>query len=57
MRIGEISDLKLSDIDFACTPTKIRIRAETTKTREARKIFLISETVIALKDYLGKYFD
>lgn len=31
MRIGEIGGLQLSDIDFSCTPTKIRIRAETTK--------------------------
>ena len=57
MRIGEIGGLKLSDIDFACTPTKIRIRAETTKTREERETFLTSEATIALKDYLRKYFD
>lgn len=56
MRIGEIGGLKLSDIDFTCTPTKIRIRAETTKTREERETFLTSEATIALKDYLRKYF-
>lgn len=57
MRIGEIGGLKLSDIDFTSTPTKIRIRAETTKTREERETFLTSEATVALKDYLRKYFD
>lgn len=57
MRIGEIGGLRLSDIDFSHTPTKIRIRAETTKTREERETFLTSEATVALKDYLRKYFD
>jgi len=56
MRIGEIGGLRLSDIDFTCTPTRIRIRAETTKTREERETFLTSEATVALKDYLRKYF-
>lgn len=57
MRIGEIGGLRLSDVDFSCTPTKIRIRAETTKTREERETFLTSEATVALKDYLKRYFD
>ena len=57
MRIGEIGGLQLSDIDFSCTPTKIRIRAETTKTREERETYLSSEATVILKDYLRKYFD
>lgn len=57
MRIGEIGGLRLSDIDFSHTPTKIRIRAETTKTREERETFLTTEATVALKDYLKKYFD
>jgi len=32
MRIGEIIQLKLSDLDFDSKPTRIKIRAETTKT-------------------------
>ena len=56
MRIGEIAALKLSDIDFSDNPTKIRIRAETTKTREERETFLTSEASVALKDYLKRYF-
>ena len=57
MRIGEIGGLRLSDIDFTSTTTKIRIRAETTKTREERETFLTSEATVALKDYLKRYFD
>lgn len=57
MRIGEIGGLRLSDIDFSSTPTKVRIRAETTKTREERETFLTYEATIALKDYLRRYFD
>ena len=57
MRIGEIGGLRLSDIDFTSIPTKIRIRAETTKTREERETFLTSEATVALKDYLKRYFD
>jgi len=34
MRIGEISQLKLSDVDFDKKPTEVRLRAETTKTNE-----------------------
>lgn len=36
MRIGEIGALRLSDIDFSSTPTRVVVRAETTKTREER---------------------
>jgi integrase len=57
MRIGEIGGLRLSDIDFSCSPTKIRIRAEITKTREERETFLSSEATVILKDYLRRYFD
>lgn len=56
MRIGEIAELRLSDIDFSNSPTKIFIRAETTKTREDRDTFLTTEATNALKDYLNRYF-
>jgi len=56
MRIGEIVELKLSDLDFSSNPTKITIRAETTKTREERETFLTSESTQILKDYLKRYF-
>ncbi len=55
MRIGEIAQLKISDIDFAQNPVKVYLRASTTKTRESRECFLTSEATNALKDYLKRY--
>lgn len=55
MRIGEIVRLKISDIDFSQNPVKVYLRAETTKTREARECFLTSEASNALQDYLKRY--
>ena len=54
MRIGEVIQLKLSDIDFTKTPTTIVIRSETTKTRETRVTHLSSEATNSLKDLLVK---
>lgn len=56
MRIGELVQLKLSDIDFDTKPITIRIRAETTKTRQSRETFLTTEAANVLKDYLKRYF-
>jgi integrase len=55
MRISELVQLTISDIDFSSTPTKIRIRAETTKTRTERETFITAEATNALKDYLRRY--
>ncbi len=55
MRIGELVQLKISDIHFEVEPTKIHLRAETTKTRTPRVVFLTKESTQALKDYLGRY--
>lgn len=52
MRIGELVQLKLSDIDFTTTPTTIRLRAQITKTRHSRETFITSEATNSLKDYL-----
>ncbi|HJU13555.1 MAG TPA: tyrosine-type recombinase/integrase [Candidatus Nitrosotalea sp.] len=57
MRIGEIVQLEIRDIDFEHKPTKIRIRAETTKTREERETFLTEEATNSLKDYLTRYYN
>ena len=54
MRISEIVQLTLDDIDFSSNPTKIRIRAETTKTRAERETFITAEATNALKDYLRR---
>jgi integrase len=56
MRIGEIVQLRIRDVDFDSKPTKIRIRAETTKTREERETFLTEEATKALKDYLKRFY-
>lgn len=55
MRISEIVQLRLSDIDFEANPTTITIRSETTKTRQTRVTCLTSEATLALKDYLKQY--
>ncbi len=57
VRIGELVQIRLDDIDFESTPTKIRIRAETTKTGDGRETFLTSEATEYLKEYLTRYFD
>jgi integrase len=55
MRIGEMVQLKLSDVDLSANPTTITIRAKTTKTRETRLTHISSEATNALKDYLARY--
>ena len=54
MRLGEILQLKLSDVDFTTNPTTIILRAQTTKTRESRIVHISSEATQALKDLLAK---
>ena len=57
IRIGELVQLKLSDIDFESKPTKIKIRGKTSKGRFSRETFLTTEATNALKDYLKHYFE
>lgn len=54
MRIGEITQLRFSDVDFTLDPVTITVRAETTKTRETRITHISSEAASALKDYLSR---
>jgi len=56
LRIGELVQLKLSDIDFECNPTKLSIRAAIAKGSMSRETFLTSEATCALQDYLKRYF-
>jgi len=56
MRISELVQLRTSDIDFTITPTTIRIRKETTKTRETRFTSITAEATKSLQDYLRKNF-
>lgn len=57
IRIGELVQLELDDIDFTTNPTTIRLRAETTKTRTERETFLTAEATNSLKEYLRRYFE
>ena len=44
MRVGEATQLVKSDIDTSKNPIEIKIRAETTKTKQSRTTFVTSET-------------
>lgn len=52
MRLGELVQLRISDIDFSTNPTTIHLRKETTKTRETRFTHISAEATKSLKDYL-----
>jgi len=56
MRLGELVQLRISDIDFSSKPTRIMIRAETTKGRVGRETYLTTEATTALKDFLKRAF-
>lgn len=53
MRVGEAISLRVRDIDFNTSPTRIMIRPQATKTSEARETFITEEATVALKDFLG----
>ena len=55
MRISELVQLRLEDLDYTKNPTTIRIRAETAKTRETRIVCISSEATNALQDYIKRY--
>ena len=55
IRISEMVQIRIGDFDFESEPTRIRLRAETTKTRTARDVFITKEAMLALKDYLRRY--
>ncbi len=57
MRIGELVQLKISDINFDTNPITISIRKETTKTRQSRRTHVTAEAAKSLKDYLRRTHD
>ena len=57
LRIGELVQLKLSDIDFESNPTKLNIRSEIAKGSMSRETYITTEATLALEDYLKRYFD
>ncbi len=56
LRIGELVQLKLSDVDFTSIPTQISVRSEIAKGSMSRDTFISSEATRALQDYLKRYF-
>jgi len=52
MRIGETMQLKHKDINFDSTPTRIRVRANYTKTGRPRTVFISDEASNALNEWL-----
>jgi len=55
MRISELLQLRLQDIDFTKNPTTVLVRAETTKTRDTRITCISSEATNTLQDYIKRY--
>lgn len=54
MRLGELVQLRVNDIDFSTNPTTIHLRKETTKTRQTRLTHITAEATSALKDYMRR---
>jgi len=57
MRIGELQTLKIGQIDFSKSPTRINLQAKATKTRHSRFTFTSDEATTYLKAWLGKRID
>jgi integrase len=58
MRAMEASALRIKDIDFSVSPTKVHIRKEYAKTRVGRDVYVSDEATKFLKEWLDwKYRD
>jgi integrase len=58
MRAVEATAIRLKDIDFSVSPTKVHIRKEYSKTRVARDIYISDEATQYLKQWIDwKYRD
>jgi len=53
MRIGEVVQLKVSDIAFDREPVRIRVRGEYTKTGKRRITFMSPEAKDAVEEWLN----
>jgi len=51
MRIGEVLQLRFTDMDLDAVPAEVTIRQEITKTRQKRITFLSREAVAALQEW------
>jgi integrase len=52
MRIGELIQVQLSDVDLSATPPEIVVRGEGTKTGDTRIVFVSSEAQEVLQEWL-----
>jgi integrase len=57
MRAVEALAIRLKDIDFTVSPTKIHIRKEYSKTRTARDIYISDEATQYLKQWISWKYD
>ena len=58
MRAAETLSLRNSDIEFSSSITKVHIRAENTKTKESRDIYISEEASMELKKFIeSKYHE
>ena len=53
MRAGEALGIRIKDINFSTSPTKVHIRKEFSKTRVARNIYVSDEATKYLKDWIS----
>jgi integrase len=56
-RAGEALAIRLKDIDFSVSPTKIHVRNEFSKTRVSRDIYISDEATKFLKDWINWKYD
>jgi len=57
MRSKEALTLRNSDIDFSTNPTKVHIRAENSKTKQANDIYISNEASKELKRFIDSKYD
>jgi len=51
-RVGELSSIRWKDVDLNANPVSIHLRAETTKTKVGRTVYVTRETAEELKQWL-----
>jgi integrase len=52
LRVGELTQMVMTDFDFSMTPVMVTVRAEVAKNKQQRYTFLSQEAYDALKEYL-----
>ena len=58
MRVGEALSLRNSDVNFDESPTKVHLRAENTKTKQERDVYISDEAKRELKKFVdSRYSD